>query len=80
MPEVVDSYLTGSFPAAFAAQKQIIDDYYNDIAKYAPLEMKDKVRECLFSIPSQLMKDNTKFKYSLISSSAKSRDYASSLN
>lgn len=43
-----------------------MNGYRDDMAKYAPSNEKNKVRECFNSIPAQLSKENKKFQYSLI--------------
>ena len=52
MPEVVQRY--------------ILDEYRDDMVKYAVGKDKSKIRECFDSIPKQLAKENKKFQYSVI--------------
>ncbi len=80
MPEVVKSYVTNqSFKDTYSIQKHLVNDYYNDMAKYAQGSERIKVRECYQSLPSQLAKDNKKFQYKLVKKGAGSRHYESSL-
>ena len=60
-------------------QKDIVDNYLDDIAKYAVGTEKAKARECFLSIPKQLSKDYKKFQYSLIEAKGTSRKFAGSL-
>lgn len=65
MPDVVNRFLAeNSFSAAFDAQQKIIASNLDDIAKYAPTTDKPKIRACYLSIPTQLARENKKFKYS----------------
>lgn len=80
MPEVVNSYVAHkSYKDTFIIQQRLINDYYNDMAKYAQGSERIKVRECYQSIPLQLAKDNKKFQYKIVKSGAGSRHYESSL-
>lgn len=80
MPEVVKEYReTSSFAAVRTLQKQIVDDYYQDMAKYASHDEKVKVHECFESIPLQLAKENKKFQYKLIRNGGSARHYEASL-
>jgi len=84
MPGVVNRFLeTNSFSEAFLVQKEIIEGYMDDIAKYAPKDIKPKIRNALRSIPAQLAKDNKRFRYSDIAQRKPgegSREYGDSLS
>lgn len=81
MPEVVVRFVTGnSFSAAFDEQRKIIDANLDDIAKYAPTTEKPKIRACYLSIPRQLAKENTKFKYSVVERGGSSRKFSSAVD
>lgn len=81
MPEVVGEYIeTSNLYNVLKAQRRIIDDYKDDIAKYATIMMKEKVRECFESIPDQLAKDNKKFQYKVIKQGGTARYYGNSLS
>lgn len=80
MPEVVSKYVeTKSFKECLLIQRRIVNDYLNDMAKYAFPSDKIKARECFSSIPLQLAKENKKFQYSVIKKGYNARHYDSSL-
>ena len=67
MPEVVATYAeTKSIKECLMIQRRIVNDYLNDMAKYAISGDKIKARECFQSIPVQLAKENKKFQYSVV--------------
>lgn len=81
MPEVVKTFLkTKSYREALLIQRQIVDDYRNDMLKYAHGSERIKARECFDSIPLQLAKENKKFQYKLIRNGGNARYYESSLD
>lgn len=80
MPRVVDEFVTKhNFSTAFKIQKAILNDYQDDIAKYAEGNEKTKARACFLSIPKHLSKDYKKFRYSLVEKNGSSRKYSGSL-
>ena len=80
MPRVVNEFVTNhNFANVLKIQKAIINDYLDDIAKYAESVEKTKARACFLSIPKHLAKDYKKFRYSLVSPSGSSRKYEGSL-
>jgi predicted AAA+ superfamily ATPase len=82
MPSVVNAYiLTKDLSLVLLKQKEILNDYRNDIAKYCDsASIKNKTRECFDSIKNQLYKINKKFKYSTIKHGARSIHYEECLN
>ena len=60
-------------------QRAILEDYKDDIAKYAEGAEKVKARACFDSIPKHLSKDYKKFRYSLVEKGGTSRKYGGSL-
>ena len=82
MPRVVSEFVeTHNFSTVLKIQRDIIDNYLDDIAKYA-LETeteKAKARECFLSIPKQLAKDYKKFQYSLLEVKGTYRKFGGSL-
>lgn len=81
MPEAVKTYIDNStFYDVLEVQRRIVDDYKDDIAKYATKMMREKVRECFESIPDQLAKNNKKFQYRVIKQGGTARYYANSLS
>ena len=80
MPRVVSRFVeTHDFSIVLKLQKEIINNYLDDIAKYAEGTEKAKARACFLSIPKQLAKDYKKFQYSLVQSGGTARKYAGSL-
>jgi predicted AAA+ superfamily ATPase len=80
MPSVVNIFLeTKNFGLVHEEQKEIIADYLDDISKYASQAEKPKVRRCYHSIPDQLMKENKKFKYSVVEKGSTADKYDNSL-
>ncbi|WP_010245224.1 ATP-binding protein [Acetivibrio cellulolyticus] len=47
-------------------QKEILDNYIADMAKYSSNTESVKIRACYNSIPTQLAKDNKKFQYKVV--------------
>ena len=81
MPEAVMTYInTNNIYDVLEVQKRIIEDYKNDIAKYATKTIREKARECFESIPDQLAKDNKKFQYKVVKNGGNARSYGNSLN
>lgn len=80
MPEVVSTFInTHNISLVNQVQKDILDDYSKDIAKYATTNVKEKVRECFNSIPEQLAMENKKFKYKLVRNGGNARFYNNSI-
>ena len=81
MPAVVNVFIaSNNYNLVHEEQQKILNDYLNDIAKYAPTADKPKARNCYLSIPRQLARDNTKFKYGEIEKGGTSRKYANCLD
>ena len=80
MPGVVQEFVdTGNFNTVLKLQRDIINGYVNDIAKYAEGTEKVKARSCFYSIPKQLAKDYKKFQYSIVEKKGTARKFAGSL-
>jgi len=80
MPRAVSEFVTThNFANVLKIQKGIIDDYTDDIAKYAEGTEKTKVRACFLSIPKHLAKDYKKFQYSIVERNGTARKYGGSL-
>ena len=76
MPAVVKDYiLSNTFQGSLNTQHQLISDYKEDIRKYAQSIDQTRVLNVFNSIPSQLAKENKKFKLSLIEKNGRFRDY-----
>ncbi len=80
MPEVVQSFVsTKNMQTILELQRNIIDQYEDDMLKYADDSDKPRIRECFESIPKQLAKENKKFQYSLVRKGGKASQFAGSL-
>jgi len=80
MPAVVNSFVqNGDFNEALRLQRSIINNYQNDIAKYAPAVDKAKAKACFLSVPRQLAKENKKFQYAMLERNGSARKYEGSL-
>jgi predicted AAA+ superfamily ATPase len=80
MPAAVNSFLqTHHFGRVLETQKGIIEDYLDDIAKYAVGNDKAKARECFLAIPRNLAKDYKKFRYSVVAKGGSARKFGGSL-
>ena len=76
MPDVLETYFTkGTFERVPQTQRRILDDYREDIRKYA--EGLDPVRiQAVFdSLPVHLAKENRKFQWASVSKGATRKDY-----
>lgn len=80
MPEVVSIYVkTKSYKSMLKVQRNIINGYISDMAKYAPKSDRIKAHECFQSIPVQLAKVNKKFQYKVVRAGYNARYYDASL-
>ncbi len=80
MPATVKAFIeTIDFSRVIEIQKQIIDDYRSDMAKYASKIIKERVKDCYDSIPDQLAKNNKKFQYKLIQQGGNARHFGNSI-
>ena len=76
MPAVVQKFIDeGNFSTAFDEQRKILDSYFDDIAKYAPANIRAKSRACYQSMPRQLAKENTKFQYGVVEKGGTARKF-----
>ncbi len=76
MPEVVKEYiLNKDFNAVKKIQNDILHSYNLDFSKHSDKNKLDKVRMTFNSIPSQLAKENKKFKYSDIKKGGRASDF-----
>ena len=80
LPAAVNKFLeTNHMGEVAEVYKSIIDEYEDDMVKYADDADKPHIRECFESIPAQLAKENKKFQYSTIKKGARASQYAGSL-
>lgn len=76
MPAVVRSYIEkGTFEGTLALQKELLNDYKEDIKKYVDGLEKTKVLNVFNHVPVQLAKENKKFQISKVANGAKFKDY-----
>ena len=81
MPEVLKTFIKSmDYVSAHELQKRIYRDYLADIARFANPSEKIKAEKCYRSIPSQLMKDNHKFQYSVVEKKGTARKFESSID
>ncbi|OFX62542.1 MAG: ATPase [Bacteroidetes bacterium GWA2_30_7] len=81
MPQVVNEYIKNKdLNFVVSLQKNILDSYIADMAKYATAMETVKIMAAFNSIPSQLAKENRKFQYKLIKSGARANVYESSID
>lgn len=82
MPAVVDAFVARrDYGEADELQRQILNDYLDDIMNYAPDSEKTKIRNCFLAIPRQLARENEnrKFKYSEVEKGVGARKYGNSV-
>ncbi|HAL73647.1 MAG TPA: AAA family ATPase [Clostridiales bacterium] len=76
MPAVVREYISkGTFERSLDTQRQLIEDYKEDIRKYAEGIDQTRILNVFNQIPPQLAKDNKKFQISKVASGARFKDY-----
>lgn len=76
MPEVVEEYVkTGNYELVRIKQDAVLQAYFNDMSKYNKATEIPKVRLVYKNITTQLAKENRKFKYSLIKSGGRAREF-----
>jgi uncharacterized protein len=81
MPEVVLEYITNkNLLTIKELQKSILAAYNLDFAKHAPKEQIIKITQIWGSIVNQLAKENKKFIFSAVRSSARAREYENAIS
>jgi len=82
MPEAILEYKkTNNYTLVKAKQLAICNNYVLDMNKYTDTKSQAVRNEAVYkTLPSQLAKENRKFKYALIKSGARAKDYELSLN
>ena len=76
MPAVVKEYIEkGTFEGTLEIQRQLLEDYREDIRKYAEGLDQGRILNVFEQIPVQLAKDNKKFQISKVASGARFKDY-----
>lgn len=80
LPGVVNCFLeTKNIELIYKAQRNLIDEYEEDMVKYADDADKPHIRECFESIPKQLAKENKKFQYSIVRKGGRASQYIGSI-
>lgn len=76
MPAVVKGYIKrGTFEGSLDVQRQLLEDYKEDIRKYAEGMDQTRILNVFEQIPIQLAKDNKKFQISKVAKGARFKDY-----
>ena len=88
MPDVVDLFLkTNDLNQVYDLQRNILEQYKDDFGKHLDEKEEEiinkieltRIMDVYNSIPSQLAKENKKYKYSEISKNARAREYYDSI-
>lgn len=77
--QVGKTYIIKKFAKVLSIQREILNNYKNDIIKYALNGDAAKIKTCFLSIPNQLARENKKFKYNLVDKRGTSDKYFGSL-
>ena len=81
LPEAVLAHVEGALlPAVRSTQQGITDAYLADMTKYASPLDSSKILNVWRSVPEQLAKENHKFQYATIASSARAFQYEAPIN
>ena len=81
MPAVVKEFVSsGTLSGVADIQQKIVDSYTADMAKYAQMSEKVKIKACYDSIPAQLAKENKKFQYKIVKRGGTANIFGSSLD
>lgn len=76
MPAVVREHVEkGTFEGTLDIQRQLLEDYKEDIRKYAEGMDQTRILNVFEQIPVQLAKDNKKFQISKVAKGARFKDY-----
>ena len=80
MPAVVQNFIEHrNLSTVLTMQRNILEEYKEDMVKYASASEKAVIKQCFESIPKQLAKENKKFQYSLIKKGSTAARYLGSL-
>lgn len=76
MPAVIRQYIEkGTFEGSLMMQRQLLEDYREDIRKYADGLDQGRIINVFEKIPNQLAKENKKFQISKVAHGARFKDY-----
>lgn len=80
MPAVVREFVENhNMSTVLDMQRMILDEYREDMIKYANPADKPSIVECFNSIPKQLSKENKKFQYSVVKKGSTASKFLGSL-
>lgn len=80
MPEAVQAWVdTHDYKEVTEVQSEILRDYADDFAKYAPIKEVPKIRWIWDSVPVQLAKENNKFVFSHVKEGKRSAELEDAL-
>jgi len=80
MPEVVSAFVDhGNYAEVQALQEKLVNDYVDDIGKYADKVDIPKIERCFAAIPRILAKENRKFKYAEVEDRGTARKFLTSV-
>lgn len=81
MPACVKEFISNmSFLDTGLVQREILDNYVSDMAKYASNSESVKIRACFNSIPAQLAKENKKFQYKVVQKGGSASIFGASID
>ena len=81
MPEVVEAFAAqGDYGAARQIQLKLHSLYLDDIARYAPPQQRVKARSCYLSLPRQLARENTRFRYAEVEKGGSARKFEAAVD
>lgn len=80
LPEVVYGFIhKHNFKTVIRQQKAVLREYEKDIDKYLKKTDRRKVKQCLNSLPAQLVKEYKKFQYGVVEDKGNARKFESSI-
>ena len=81
MPEAVQAHINGSnFSDVRNIQQILLSGYENDFSKHTTPAEAEKIRHVWKSVPSQFVKENKKFLYSVVKKGARARGYEEAID
>ncbi len=80
MPEAVSAFLEShDYQEVRRIQEGILSAYEQDFSKHVPEHQVPRIRQLWDSLPAQFAKENRKFKYGIIKTGARSKEYETAL-
>lgn len=81
MPEAVQAHVNGAnFADVRKIQQVLLSGYENDFSKHTSSAQAEKIRHVWKSVPSQFVKENKKFLYSVVKKGARARGYEEAID